>query len=108
MTSNPLHILWGAILDHVVLDVTNQVLGLTMRVDSSSGQSVHTLECRNLSELRFFNSIPGPWKYSEVTQINSNVNSAGATQLEIILWSEDAGLVAVADSVILDGQEIGR
>jgi hypothetical protein len=106
MKSAPLDCLWGAILDHVDLDVVHHVLVLTLRVIDSSKEMVHTLECKNLSDLRFFSAIPAPWKYAEVTEVYANVDEAGRTHVDIVLWSEDAGLVAVADSVELDGERI--
>lgn len=106
MKASQLDALWGSVLDHVDLDIIRQVLFLTIRVSSSSGDTVHTLKCADLSQFRFFSSIPRPWEYAEVTEIHTNVTATGAIQIEIILWSEEAGLVAVADSVTLDDQPL--
>lgn len=108
MNASPLDFLWGTILERVDLDVVRHVLLLTIRVSSASGDTVHTLKCTDLSELRFFSSIPRPWEYAEVTEIHSNVTASGAIQIEILLWSEEAGLVALADSVTLDDRPIIR
>jgi hypothetical protein len=107
MKSSPLNMLWGATLCRVDLDMVQQALVLTICVTGSSGNTLHSLECKGISELRFFSSIPGPWEYAEVTEIHSNTTVAGLTQLEIVLWSEDAGLTVVGDSVVLDGQKVG-
>ena len=42
----------------------------------------------------------------EITEIHANAAPTGATQIEIVLWSEESGLVAIAGSVTLDGHRI--
>jgi hypothetical protein len=106
MKPGPLDDLWGATLDRIDLDAVHQVLTLTIRATSSSGDTVYTLDCSGLLELRFFSSIPGPWDYAEVTEIHVDATPSGAHQLEIVLWSEDAGLMAVAQTITLDGHPI--
>lgn len=103
---NPLDALWGAILDHVDIDITSRLLVISCHVTAGSQAIHHRLEFRALSEFRFFNSIPGQWKYAELTEIHANRTSSGYTHVEIVLWSEDAGLVAIADSVELDGEPV--
>lgn len=106
MKPGPLDALWGATLDRIDLDVVHQVLTMTIRASRSSGDTVYTLDCSGLLELRFFSSIPGPWDYAEVTEIHADVTPSGPHQIEIVLWSEDAGLVAVAQTITLDGHPI--
>lgn len=106
MKPGMLDALWGATLDRIDLDVVRQVLILTIRARSSSGDRFYTLDCSGLLELRFFSSIPGPWDYAEVTEIHAHVTPSGAHQIEIVLWSEEAGLVAVAETITLDGHHI--
>jgi len=66
----------------------------------------HELEFRGISELRFFNSIPGPWNYVELTEIHVTKAAAGNIQAEMILWSENAELIIVATSVEIDGKSV--
>lgn len=106
MKPSRLDALWGAILDRIDLDVVRQVLVLTIRVSSASGETIHTVECSGLMELRFFSSIPGPWEYAEITEIHANVTPSGACQIEIVLWSEEAGLVAIAETIAFDGEKV--
>jgi len=106
MKPSQLDALWGAMLDRADLDVVRQVLVLTIRVTSSAGNTVHTLECSGLLELRFFNSIPSPWEYAEVTEIHASATPSGAHQIDIVLWSEEAGLVVIAETIRLDGDHI--
>lgn len=106
MKLDSLNALWGAILDRVDLDVVNHVLVLAIRISSSSGNSVHTLECSGLLELRFFSAIPSPWAYAEITEIHAHGTPSGAQQIEIVLWSEKAGLVIIAETITLDGERV--
>jgi hypothetical protein len=99
--------LWGATLHRTDLDILHQALVLTIGVSSSSGDTAHILQCAGLLELRYFSSIPGPWEYAEVTEIHTSTTPSGAHQIEIVLWSEDAGLVVIADTITLDGEDIG-
>ena len=101
-----LDVLWGAILDRINIDITSQQLAINCHVTTGSQENHYRLEFSALSEFRFFNSIPGPWKYSEITEIHTNRTPTGDTQVEIVFWSDGAGLVAVADSFLLDGEPI--
>jgi uncharacterized protein RhaS with RHS repeats len=55
---------------------------------------------------RWFSEIPGPWSYAELTEIHVSRSSDSEILLEIILWSEDAGLSITAKSARLDGEEM--
>jgi hypothetical protein len=67
----------------------------------------HTLELRDVSELRWHNSIPGPWNYAEVTEVHVRPADNDSRNVSIMLWSEDAGLSMTAKSILLDGAEAG-
>jgi hypothetical protein len=98
--------IWGAVLDAVEFDIIAQSLAITCHVTAGSHVDHHRLKFKELSELRFFNAIPGPWKYAELTEIHVNRTASGATQVEIVFWSEDSCLVAGARSVELDGEPV--
>ena len=106
MKSGHFDALWGAILDRVDLDVTRQVLILMVRTGGFSGDTVHTLDCSGLREFRFSNAILGPWEYAEITEIRASITSSGAQKIEIVLWSEDAGLEIHAETITLNGERI--
>jgi hypothetical protein len=100
----PLGALWGATLEQVDLDIVSQRFKINCRVEENGRATRHELEFRGISELRFFNSIRGPWDYAEITEIHTAKDAAGTVRAEMILWSENAGLVVVATSVELDGK----
>jgi hypothetical protein len=106
MQPGHLEALWGAIVDRADWDVTGHFLAMTILVSSPVGQTVRTLECSGVGELRFFSSIPRPWEYAEITEIHARTTPAGAHQIEFVLWSEDAGLVVTAETITLDGEHI--
>ena len=98
--------LWGAALEKFDLDIASQTLTIHCRLEVDSQITHHILQFREVAEVRFFNSISGPWNYAELTEIHVNETPSGGVQAEIILWSESAGLVAIASSVELDGESV--
>jgi hypothetical protein len=98
--------MWGAVLDGIKFDVVAQSLVITFQVTDHSRVSHHRLDFEELSELRFSNAIPGPWNYAELTEFHVDRAASGTIQVEIVLWSEDARLVASARSVELDGEPV--
>lgn len=99
--------LWGSVLDDVTVDVPHQTVTLAISA-THSGRSVrHVLCLGGILELRFFNSIEGPWDYAEITEIHFRSDvSAKVWTFEFILWSEEAGLSGRCSSVTLDGTEL--
>jgi hypothetical protein len=103
----PPHPLWGSILDDVDFDFLN--LGATLHIhwtySDEDPPSRHILQFLSVSDFRWFNSIPGPWNYAEITQTDSKRISSEEIHVEIMLWSEEAGLSITAEKVIFDGED---
>lgn len=98
--------LWAGIIEDVVLDIDRQTLKVVIKVVESSQAYIHVLECTGIAEFRYYNSIKGPWEYAELTELHASREEHGGIRLEFVLWSEDAGIVAIADSVHLDAKSI--
>ncbi len=103
---DPLSSLWGAIIDEISIDITAQALTITCHVTAETRSLHHKLECKSLSEFRFFSAIPGQWNYAELTEIHMNRTSSDEIQLEVVIWSEDAGLTVKAGVVQLDDRPL--
>jgi hypothetical protein len=104
--TNPLDVLWGAIIDELDLDITAQVAVVLCHETEGSRTTSHRIEFRNVSQFQFHNSIPGPWDYAELTEIRVSTTLSERMQTEIIFWSDEASLSIVADSVMLDGESV--
>lgn len=101
-----LHPLWGGILDRVEIDLLHQRAVLDFHVIDSSESPVvqrHLVEVSGVSEFRWFSSIPGPWNYAEVTEFHFRSAPAGGVIVDVMLWSEDAGVIITAESALFDG-----
>lgn len=98
--------LWGSTLERLEMDICSQGVALTARVTSAASSTEHRLEFHQVSDVRFFSEIPGPWDYAEITEVHVNGTASGGITAEIMLWSEDAGLVITAASVTCDGQSV--
>jgi hypothetical protein len=57
----------------------------------------------SVSDLRWFSDIPGSWDYAEITQISASILPEGKIHVEVMLWSEDAGISITAEHVLFDG-----
>jgi hypothetical protein len=95
--------LWGAVLDQFDVDLISQTVVLIGRVTTGSDAVIHRLELRDVSELRFRNSIPGPWDYAEITEAHLARSGTGGISIDLVLWSDDAGISVNAGSAIFDG-----
>lgn len=101
-----LHPLWGGILDRVDIDLLQQRAVLDFHVVDSRESPVvrrHLVEVSGISEFRWFSSIPGPWNYADVTEFRVRSASTGGLVIDIMLWSEDAGILITAGSALFDG-----
>jgi hypothetical protein len=102
-----LYQLWGGILDRVDIDLLQQRAVLDFHVINSTQvppMRRHVAELDGVSEFRWFSSIPGPWNYADVTELHFRQTSTGSTVLDIMLWSEEAGISITASSATLDGE----
>lgn len=103
---DPLNSLWGAIIDEINIDIAAQALTISCHITEGTRSFGHRIECKSLTEFRFFSAIPGQWKYAELTEIHMNETPSGETQLEVVIWSEDAGLTIKAGVVQLDDKAL--
>lgn len=99
--------LWGGQLTGVQFDPVRHECQLAVTATVSGQRSRFVVSCRGVLELRFHNTIPEPWTYAEVTEVHHGVDEAtGQELLEVLLWSEDAGLSIRCASVdIRPGEE---
>lgn len=97
--SHALDDLWGAIIRHIDLDIVTQTLVISCRVEEGARLTYYELKLKNVSDFRFFNSIPGPWNYVDLTEIHSEEVPSKGIKVEMVLWSEKAGLVVSAGSI---------
>lgn len=92
--------LWGGQLTGVQFDPVRHQCDLAVTT-TVSGQSSHFVVCcRDVSDLRFHNTIPEPWTYAEITEAHLSADEAtGQELLDVMLWSEDAGFSIRCGSV---------
>ena len=98
--------LWGAILDAVSFDVASQTVTLDLRVPKGDQETTHTLVAHGVHELRFTNTIPGPWTYAELTEIHAEALANDGLMITAMIWSEESRLVIVADAITLNGVDL--
>jgi len=98
--------LWAGIIENIELDIVGQTLKMVIKVVESSQANTRVLECRGLSEFRYHNSMQGPWKYAELTELHASWTEPSGIRLDFVLWSEDAAIMAVTDSILLDEKTI--
>jgi hypothetical protein len=85
--------LWGGQLTAIQLDPTSHECQLRIRTLIKGAEAQQVLLCRGVTELRFYNGTQGPWTYAEVTEAHASHDLRTDTWLlELMLWSEDAGL----------------
>jgi hypothetical protein len=100
------HPLWAATLDSLSVDLLQHSVVMNLHVtDSSRSPKVqyHVFELQGVHDFHWFSSIPAPWNYAEVTEIHVRTEGTAGFVVDMMLWSEDAGLVIKAESVLLDG-----
>jgi hypothetical protein len=99
--------LWGGQLVGVAFDPVGHICKLQVATFVDGRSHAYLIDCRGVHELRFPNSIPEPWAYAEVTEAHSSFDQeSGRHLLELVLWSEAAGLVVKCSSI--DIRETGR
>lgn len=104
----PPHPLWGSTLDSIEIDLLRLGAKLELHREDSTSEprfSAHTLRFESVSDLRFFNEVPEPWNYAEITEIRSTRLTPGQIKVEIMLWSEEAGITVTAGRVLFDGDD---
>jgi len=98
--------LWGGQLVGVAFDPVTHVCDLRVSTLDHGVSRTYEVACREVSELRFHNAIPLPWSYADVTEVHVGADpDSGRQILEMVLWSEDAGLAVTCPSV--DIREVG-
>ena len=98
--------LWGSTLTSLTIDIARQKIVVELQLLFGESLTDHIIECSDVSDFRFFSSIPSPWSYAEATEIRASVSDSNQLVLEILLWSEDAGLLIEAKSLTVDGDPI--
>lgn len=99
--------LWGGTLTELTFNPAQGQCALRIEVVDAGSTSSHTVRCEDISEFGFFSSIPQPWTYAEVTQIALTFDDTGSYWLlDVMLWSEDAGLVLRCTDVFLDDRRL--
>jgi hypothetical protein len=73
-------------------------LTLEVEVVNIGARTTYALVCSGVSELRFANSILGPWSYAEVTAVHTSQTASGKWMVEVVLWSEDCELMSTCDA----------
>lgn len=99
--------MWGTTLERVDFDLQQISVTLAMRgVSHEDPDTIHPLDFLNVSDLHFFNSIPTPWNYAEVTELYQDTSCTDGYRIEIILWDEAAEMIITAESVLFDGEPL--
>jgi hypothetical protein len=100
--------LWGGILDSVSIDVLQHRISIKLHVEHKSAQSPesHVLIIDEVADFRWFSAIPRPWDYAEITEFHARDDPSGDVVIDIMLWSEDAGITVRAKSAWLDGVQV--
>ena len=106
MTDAQLDALWGATLDGLDIDIVAHTVEMRLVALTESVETRHRLIFDSVTEFRFHNSIPDPWNHAEVTEVHAVRLSNARIRMEMVLWSEDAGLALEAGSVAMDGQAL--
>jgi hypothetical protein len=92
--------LWGGQLTAVRFDPVGHSCDLTVRVTTGGTDVNYTVRCDQVTSFEFTNAIAEPWDYAEVTEADLATDaSSGLKTLELVLWSEDAGLKLSARSI---------
>lgn len=90
--------LWGGQLVEVGFNPVSHVCTLRVHALLHGRTYVYDVVCEGVTELRFHNSIPEPWTYAELTEAHVAIESEELA-LDLILWSEDSGLVIKGSSI---------
>jgi hypothetical protein len=81
---------------------------LDLHIVSRISISSHSFHLESVSDFRWFSEIPEPWNYAEITEIHLSRLSSGQLKVDIILWSEDAGIAITARRALFDGEDAQR
>jgi hypothetical protein len=98
--------LWGTALESIEFDIEQLSITAVIKRLANGEETSHRLEFRDVADWHFFNSIPTPWTYAELTEVYENTSHADGRHIELTLWDEAAQIIVQAKSVILDGQPL--
>jgi hypothetical protein len=85
--------LWGGLLTAIRFDPVGHECRLRVETVLDGVCSIHVVVCHGVTEFRFHNEISESWTYAEVTEANADFDPrSGTWLLELMLWSEEAGL----------------
>ena len=85
--------LWGGQLRAVQFDPATHECRTTVTTKTWGVIETYRLALYGVTELRFHSAIPQPWTYAELTEVHAEFDAQSEQWLvELILWSEDAGI----------------
>ncbi|PKQ32434.1 MAG: hypothetical protein CVT62_05345 [Actinobacteria bacterium HGW-Actinobacteria-2] len=85
--------LWGGQLTSLVFDPVGHTCELRVTTCEGGVTREYVVAAAGVTSLEFRSSIPEPWAYSELTEFHEEPDpTSGQCLLQIILWSEDAGI----------------
>jgi hypothetical protein len=85
--------LWGGQLTSVEFDPVEHVCVLKVTTNYGGQAAYYILTLKGVVDFRFHSSIPDPWTYAELTELHLEADKqSGLQTVELLLWSEDAGL----------------
>jgi len=84
--------LWGSQLTAVTFDPVGHTCALSAVAYETTGDTSYVITCTSVTDLTFHSSIPEPWTYADVTEVYITEDGSGQQLLELMLWSEDAGI----------------
>ena len=92
--------LCGGQLTSVGFDPVTHSCELRVGVTTDGASVEYAIRCDGVAALHFDSTIAEPWDYAEVTDAELATDAtSGLTTLELVLWSEDAGLTVTARSI---------
>jgi hypothetical protein len=98
--------LWGGLLTAINFDPVSHDCQLHVEIIVDGMRSIRVMVCRGVTEFHFQNQIPNPWTYAEVTEVKADFDPRSDTWfLEMMLWSEDAGLTLRCVRIDMDGAD---
>lgn len=91
--------LWGSQLIWHDFDVLTHNLRLRLSLLVDEASSLHEIACTGVTRIEFRSAISPPWTYAEVTELCIDSAADGQVVLDVMLWSEDAGITVTCASI---------
>ncbi|MBO9521874.1 MAG: hypothetical protein J7518_10080 [Nocardioidaceae bacterium] len=92
--------LWGGRLTELVFNPQSHTCELSITAVDGGKVTDYRVTCTSVTDLHFRNSIPGLWTFADVTEVHEELmDEGGSRRLDIMLWSEEAGISIVCATV---------